>query len=769
MGNASSAVTAGIKNQVNASNNAINKLADMSGRGFLADLAMEAVKTGNHEELNRQILEVSLSKDLVTVVLIQKVEPMLYNNGLGEMIPLSDIIAQRHKERTGNAFAVTNPSTECRFICWKLNSRGAVGETLLHTCFLAGLPDHMKLLAERLIAIFPKIINDFYLSDEYYGETVLHMGIVSENAEFVRYLLKNGADVHARCSGNFFTCDDQKGSRTDHPEVEHAIISKHTKYPGHIYWGEYPLSFAACLSQPECIRMLVAHGADVNAADTNGNTILHICTIHENWEMFKMALTLGADLHIQNRQNLTPLTLAAFLAKKEMMQKIVEEERTVNWTYGRTQSAAYPLEHVDSIEPTSGSINQKSVLTIAVYGEKAEHLSLLPHLLEQLVHHKWIAYGRKTLFAQLFMFCIYFVCVTSCFLLRPSPFERKQHISNDLICFYDFKTRSFNESAVSTIIYHLLHLICVTGATLYLVQALLHIKNVGYHLYVLGLSGFPAKAIFLFSCILMVITFFLRIFCLDEAEDIVWIVIVLLTSLKFLFFCRGFKSVGPFVLMLYKIIIRDLMRFFLIYLVIVVGFSQAFYVIFLGYKRNDSGNREPSIMSNVAESYVRMFIMSLTEFTVFFEQLEECEHTVIGKITFVVYMLLVTLLLINMLIAMMTNTYTEVSGNSLEWLRQWSAIILMMEQSFDPATRLRYQRRYGIRFDGGEKLVLLLKDKMTEDEFECQRKKMHEDRRKFREELRTNQRRRPAFICKQGANYFKSKHRHTNNKLIVPS
>lgn len=89
------------------------------------------------------------------------------------------------------------------------------------------------------------------------------------------------------------------------------------------------------------------------------------------------------------------------------------------------------------------------------------------------------------------------------------------------------------------------------------------------------------------------------------------------------------------------------MRFFLIYLVIVIGFSQgttpsaaiifpAFYIIFLGYKRNDpnyqSERRERSIMSNVAESYVRMFIMSLTEFSVFFEQLEDCEHTVIGKV-----------------------------------------------------------------------------------------------------------------------------------------
>ncbi|CAB3406138.1 unnamed protein product [Caenorhabditis bovis] len=743
MGNASSTVTAGIKDQVNAKGNAINQLADVTGKGLLAELAIEAIRSGDYTELDRMIVE--------------KVRPMLYNNGEGAMLPLSDIIQQRHKERTGNAFAVGTTSVQRRFVCWDLNCRGAVGETLLHTCFLAGLPKHMKLLVERLIKIFPKVINDFYLSDEYYGETVLHMGIVSENAEIVRFLLKNGADVHARCSGNFFTCDDQKGSRTDHPEVEHAIISKHTNYPGHLYWGEYPLSFAACLSDPECMRMLVANGADVNATDSNGNTILHICTIHENWEMFKLALSMGADLHILNRQNLTPLTLAAFMAKKEMMQKIVEEERTVNWTYGRTQSAAYPLEHLDSIEPNTGKINKNSVLNIAVYGEKAEHLQLLPNLLEQLVHHKWNAYGRKTLFMQLFMFCLYFTCVTSCFLLRPTPFERQQHVANDLICFNDFRTGQLKESSRTTLIYHILHAMCVTGAALYLLQAILHIRNVGSSLYFLSLSGFPAKAIFLVSCILMLLSFWLRVFCFDEAEDIVWVVIVLLTSLKFLFFCRGFKSVGPFVLMLYKIIIRDLMRFFLIYLVIVIGFSQAFYVIFLGYKRDQHGKHENSIMSNVAESYVRMFIMSLTEFTVFFEQLEECEHTVIGKITFMVYMLLVTLLLINMLIAMMTNTYTEVSGNSLEWLRQWSAIILMMEQSFNPATRLRYQRRYGIRFDGGEKLVLLLKDKMDEEEFENRRRKMHDERRKFREELRTNQRKRPAFLTKQGANYFKRK------------
>lgn len=72
-------------------------------------------------------------------------------------------------------------------------------------------------------------------------------------------------------------------------------------------------------------------------------------------------------------------------------------------------------------------------------------------------------------------------------------------------------------------------------------------------------------------------------------------------------------------------------------------------------------------------------------------------------------MLLVTMLLINMLIAMMTNTYTDISANSLEWLRQWSAIIMMMEQSFDSQTRLKYQQAYSIPMEDRKRIALLLK------------------------------------------------------------
>ncbi|KAE9550100.1 hypothetical protein FO519_006692 [Halicephalobus sp. NKZ332] len=657
MGASSSTVTAGIKNQVDGKSNAIYQLADFTGNGELAMLAKEALKSHDNTELDRNIQE--------------KVRPFLYNNGEGALLPIHEVISQRHKERKGTDFTSVGqpPSTLQKFICWRLDARGAVGETLLHVCFLSGLSDHMKLLAQRLIFNFPKMINDIYICDEYYGETALHMGIVSENPEIVR----------------------------------------------HLYWGEYPLSFAACLSQVACFRMLCAHGADPNWQDSNLNTVLHICTIRENWLMFELALSQGANLHIMNRLGLTPLTLAAYLARKQMFEHIVEVEREVHWTYGGVMSAAYPLEHLDSIDPSTGKVNRNSALAIVVYGNTSEHLSLLPGLLEQLVHKKWETYGHNVLFRQLAIFSAYFLLVFICFLLRPTPYERETD-KEVLMCLLNLPHINYRNMTAKSVFYIILNVAVVICAALYLLQMRTHIKNVGKTMYFLSLSGFPAKAIFLVSCALMIFGFILRLFCQDQLEDIIWILIVLLTAIKFLFYCRGFKSVGPFVLMLYKIIIRDLIRFFMIYCVIVIGFSQSFYIIFLSYRREDKGfniNEEGTIMYNVGETFIRMFLMSLTEFAVLFEQLEMCELRIIGKIMFIIYMLLVTMLLINLLIAMMTNTYTEISANSLEWLRQWSAIIMMMEQSFDPKTRMKYQQMYSIPMEDGKRIALLLKNQIS--------------------------------------------------------
>ena len=43
---------------------------------------------------------------------------------------------------------------------------------------------------------FPKMLHDINLSEEYYGENVLHMGFVAEDASLVKWLLDIGSDFH---------------------------------------------------------------------------------------------------------------------------------------------------------------------------------------------------------------------------------------------------------------------------------------------------------------------------------------------------------------------------------------------------------------------------------------------------------------------------------------------------------------------------------------------------------------------------------------------
>jgi len=118
-----------------------------------------------------------------------------------------------------------------RDICWDLDARGSVGESCLHICVLSASAVHTD-LAKRLLQFYPKLMNDIYMSDEYYGENVLHIAIVNEDPRMVKYFLDNGANVNERCTGAFMSPEDQKSSRMDSLEQEHVICDTNTNYKG---------------------------------------------------------------------------------------------------------------------------------------------------------------------------------------------------------------------------------------------------------------------------------------------------------------------------------------------------------------------------------------------------------------------------------------------------------------------------------------------------------------------------------------------------------
>jgi hypothetical protein len=77
--------------------------------------------------------------------------------------------------------------------------------------------------------------------------------------------------------------------------------------------------------------------------------------------------------------------------------------------------------------------------------------------------------------------------------------------------------------------------------------------------------------------------------------------------IKKCFLFSGFRSTGPFVVMIYTMIRGDLLRFCLIFFVFMAGFSQALHVLFVRIECDDND------FGTVIKTFFRMFCVTLQQ------------------------------------------------------------------------------------------------------------------------------------------------------------
>nr|KAI8748501.1 transient receptor potential cation channel subfamily V member 5-like [Biomphalaria glabrata] len=776
MGN-TTVVATGVKNQGDAEANKLYQLVDLKGGGELVEMAKVARWTKNWADLNERIQ--------------RDVKPFLYNGGQGKYIPIVDLVKIRNKDRQKSGIKASKNKQKSaqdqaridnimqleinqidgflsrhdhksRFQCWDLEKRGTVGENILHLCLLNATQTHAD-LAKRLLMFFPKMLNDIYVGEEYYGENILHIAIVNEDPAMVKFLLDKGVDFEARVCGNFFTPDDQKSSRTDSLDHEWVNVCKETNYEGNVYWGDYPLSFAACLNQEECVRLLIAKGANPNLQDCNGNTVMHMLVIYDNMQMFDLLHSFGGRLDIKNRQNLTPLTLAAKLARKNMYEHILEMVREVYWLYGNVTSAGYPLSDVDTISRT-GEINMDSALHLIVKGNLEGHLEMMDGVIVKLLQEKWKTFVGFRFYRRFILFILYFICFAVAFGLRRGENPCTTDQSSPLPSFCDlYSNQTEADSCYLLVPYQVIDIarmtlesITLVAAVIYIFLALKEIYHQGFKVFFSTLTGAPAKTLFLMSCLFVIAMLPGRAACCPTFEDIVGVMAILCTAPYFLFFCRGFRIVGPSIVMIYNMIRRDLLQFFIIYVVFIIGFSQSMYVIFLNQQDSPFGSPEDAVMAmivmslgqfgdfydrfkdtdyptvyvafhsdptcsnctkldnctvfcNPMDAVVGMFSMSVGDFEDLYSLFRGLPHPYRNtiKIIFIVYMIMVAILLINMLIAMMARTYEMVTNTQKEWFRQWANIVLVVEQTVTTESRRQQMIKYSVPFGDNERALMI--------------------------------------------------------------
>ena len=54
--------------------------------------------------------------------------------------------------------------------CWDTDQRGAVGETVLHLCYLNNTDAHRH-IAKHLLKLYPALVYDIYEGADYYGKS----------------------------------------------------------------------------------------------------------------------------------------------------------------------------------------------------------------------------------------------------------------------------------------------------------------------------------------------------------------------------------------------------------------------------------------------------------------------------------------------------------------------------------------------------------------------------------------------------------------------
>ncbi|XP_012411727.1 transient receptor potential cation channel subfamily V member 4 [Trichechus manatus latirostris] len=194
----------------------------------------------------------------------------------------------------------------------------STGKTCLPKALLnlsSGCNDTIPLLLD--IAEHTGNVQEFINSpfrDVYYrGQTALHIAIERRCKHYVELLVAQGADVHAQARGRFFQPKDEGG---------------------YFYFGELPLSLAACTNQPHIVNYLTENPhkkADMRRQDSRGNTVLHaLVAIADNTrentkfvtKMYDLLLLKCARLFpdsnleaVLNNDGLSPLMMAAKTGK----------------------------------------------------------------------------------------------------------------------------------------------------------------------------------------------------------------------------------------------------------------------------------------------------------------------------------------------------------------------------------------------------------------------------------------------------------------------
>lgn len=373
---------------------------------------------------------------------------------------------------------------------------------------------------------------------------------------------------------------------------------------------------------------------------------------------------------VPNNRGLTPFKLAAKEGNIVVFQHLVNKRRVLQWSLGPLSSHLYDLTEIDSWA------DNMSVLEVIVGSQKREARGILEVTpVRQLVSLKWNLYGKHYLRLLLFLYLLYIVTFTLCCVFRPLKDADGNYTGTEL-----HKTirvqKTLNESYVTygDSLRLAGEVISVLGAILMLVLEIPDMLRVGAKRYFgqTALGG-PFHVILISYAILVVLLCVFRA-CEVQGEAEVMALCLVLGWCNVMFFARGFEMLGPYVIMIQKIIFGDLTKFMWLSFIVLIGFSTSLWMVYM--------TQDPDSLPSYRSFPITLF--SQFELSVGLIDLP-VDHTFITPpivhVLHVSFSVVSYILLLNLLIAMMSDTHWRVAQERDElWRTQVVATTLMLER-----------------------------------------------------------------------------------------
>ncbi|XP_010894562.1 transient receptor potential cation channel subfamily V member 5 isoform X2 [Esox lucius] len=541
------------------------------------------------------------------------------------------------------------------------NSTDRYGQTVLHEISRAWSVDVMRFFLERGADI---------RRPDCYGVTPLHVAAALDYEEMIRFLLKRKADIDAKTN-----------------------LDRQT-----------PLHYAAKNDAVGAVRLLLQNGADISAQDYKKRTPLQLAANLDRSEAARTLMELGADAGVKDSDG--QLCITAMIDKMTSVAHLALNQFHV--TDRMTRQQFYYLHLLEPEPPCKHSApgtcprencasEPTSPLEFIVHQGK---LDLIMHpVVLKLITVKWKLYGRMGAWILLllnFLFIVSWTTVAiSVSVIRneepyvfPEDWWRvfgvvvalgltvvevgrevaemigsrtklrswqrwyERRINDDLRCTHPMwpEEKHFLEEQIKLIRR-------MKGNYL---QDPWNIFDWLVYILLMAVFGIHVADIFLLSGTLR--DYSLRLFA----------VVIIFLWLRLMKHVRAFRVMGPFIVMLGNIV-GDVLRFLFLYAEIFIPYACAFWIIFGGQASIPSMRTVPQLLY----SLYRITLVDEYEFNAMVEVDSIMAHFLCGT-----FLALSSILCVNLMIALLSDTFQRVYDNALaNAVMQQASIILQVEES----------------------------------------------------------------------------------------